>query len=157
MQRNNAETLLPVRVSRGYSASPEEVFDAWLAPEVMRRWLFASESGEIVRVESDPRVGGRFSILERRREGEIDHFGQYLEITRPWRLAFTLEVPKHFPGVTKVVIEVAKTKEGSTMTLLQTGVGPEVTEAPWREMLDRLGYVLSGHRTTGLTNLGRLN
>jgi uncharacterized protein YndB with AHSA1/START domain len=37
--------------------------DAWLDPEKATKFLFARPGGEMVRVEIDPRVGGRYSIV----------------------------------------------------------------------------------------------
>jgi uncharacterized protein YndB with AHSA1/START domain len=39
-----------------FSVPPERVFDAWLKPEQVRRWIFAPKPGErVMRVEIDPR------------------------------------------------------------------------------------------------------
>ena len=135
----------PVMAEQYYNHSPTKVFDAWVTPAIMRQWLFASPSNEIHDIELNLTIGGRFSIPERTAEGDnIHHFGEYLEIDRPRRLTFTLEVPKHFPGVTYVAIDIVKIKKGCELSLLQTGVRPETTEANWREMLLQLDKVLDG-------------
>jgi uncharacterized protein YndB with AHSA1/START domain len=74
---------------RHLAAAPERVFDAWLDPCSVGRWLFATPDGVMERVELDPRVGGRFRIDERRGDEVAEHVGEYLEIDRPRRLAFT--------------------------------------------------------------------
>jgi uncharacterized protein YndB with AHSA1/START domain len=38
----SSNTSEPVHVVCRFSALPEAAFDAWLQPEVVRRWLFAS-------------------------------------------------------------------------------------------------------------------
>jgi uncharacterized protein YndB with AHSA1/START domain len=97
-------TARAVYLRRHVDATPERVFAAWTDPAVMGQWLFVGPLSEIVQVRSDPRVGGRFSVLERPHDGsaDTDHFGEYLHITRPHRVAFTLEVPAHFPGRTSL-------------------------------------------------------
>jgi hypothetical protein len=55
---------------------------------------------------------------------------------------FTLEVRKHFPGVTCVAIDIVPNAEGCELTLTQTGVEREITEATWRAMLNQLAEVL---------------
>ena len=131
------------RVRQIYRALPHEVFDAWITPSTIRRWLFADPTSEIVRVDVDARVGGTFSILERGTDGDVDHIGQFLEIDRPNRLVYELRVPRHFPGTTRVTVEVSSVGDGAELVLTQAGVPPEVTEMVWRNMLARLAGVLA--------------
>lgn len=82
------------RVEHRFAASAERVFDSWLDPALVRRWMSASLlafglPGDIRRVEIDPRVGGRFTFSDMRDAGEAVHWGTYLEIERPRRLVFT--------------------------------------------------------------------
>jgi len=53
-----------VTVTREIAALPERVFDAWLDPKDAAEFLFATAEGEIVRCDIDPRVGGRFFIVD---------------------------------------------------------------------------------------------
>jgi uncharacterized protein YndB with AHSA1/START domain len=114
-------------VTHGYDATPEQVFDAWLDPAIARRFLFATPTGEMIRAETDPRVGGTFTFVDRRPDmGDVLHTGEYLEIDRPRRLAFTFGVPQFDPGFTKVVVEFAATAAGGChVTLTQSDVPAE--------------------------------
>jgi len=67
------------------------------------------------------------------------HFGQYLEIIRPRRLAFSLEVPKHFASVTFVMVDVIPAMEGCEIALTQTGVSREVPKHANSGVLARTG------------------
>ncbi|MEU6422973.1 SRPBCC family protein [Streptomyces spiralis] len=135
----------PVEIRRRFPVAPHVLFDAWITSPVMRRWLFASDSGELVSIDVDPRVGGAFSIVERREEGEVevDHFGTYIEVDRPGRLAFTLEVPWHFPGTTQVGVDIRPVPEGGEMFFRQTGVDPATTRDAWHRMFDQLDEAIS--------------
>ena len=134
----------PVRVTRPFAATRERVFDAWLEPDLVGRWLFAGpESGAAI-VQIDPRPGGRFSILERAGGEDVDHVGEYEAIERPGRLVFTLEVPRHFAGVATVAIDIAGVEGGCELTLIQTGAAADGTEPGWRRMLDALARVVEG-------------
>ena len=81
------------QIVRSFGTSPERLFDAWIKPEMMRRWMFVSPTNEIRDVNVDVRVAGRYSILEYSDGEEVDHFGEYEIIERPTTLVFTLIVP----------------------------------------------------------------
>ena len=134
--------IKPVKISHHFSVSTERVFDAWLNPAVIKQWMFKSAANKIVNVKIQRWVGGSFSILEQSEEGEIDHFGEYKEITGPRRLGFSLEVPMHFPGVTMVDIQIDPDANGCKLTLTQTGVPARLTESSWTEMLHNLEALL---------------
>lgn len=106
-----------VTVERRIAAPPERVFDAWLDPESVGRWLFATPGGVMERVEIDARVGGAFLIVERRGDELAEHFGEYLEIDRPHRLAFTFAAMRG-SGTTRVAVTIVPEGEGSHVTLV---------------------------------------
>jgi uncharacterized protein YndB with AHSA1/START domain len=49
-----------VRIERTFAASPEDVFDAWTSPEVMRRWFHCATDWATPEAEVDLWVGERF-------------------------------------------------------------------------------------------------
>lgn len=103
-------------VERHIAASPETVFDAWLDPGAAGQWLFATPDGVMERVEIEPRVGGKFLIVERRGEELAEHFGEYLEIDRPHRLVFTFAAMRD-EGFTTVTVTIRADGGGSHVTL----------------------------------------
>jgi uncharacterized protein YndB with AHSA1/START domain len=135
----------PLVIRREYAFPPERVFDAWLTPEITRRWLFTTEGSEVVRCEIDARAGGKFEIVDRRASGEfkgdIRHVGEYLEIDRPHRLVFTFGVPQFDPAMTRVEIDIVPRGQGCELTLTHYGVPAEwsgKTEEGWTMLLGRL-------------------
>jgi len=112
-----------VSVTHRFTASAERVFDAWLGPARVGKWLFATPAGEMVRVEIDPRVGGTFVITERRDGEDVEHRGEYLEIERPRRLVFTLNVERYAQEIDQVVIEIIPLDTGCELTLTH-GMSP---------------------------------
>lgn len=130
-----------VRVTHHFKATPERVFDAWLDPETAGKWLFATPTGQMVRVEIDAHVGGRFNIVDRRAGEDVEHTGEYLEIDRPRRLVFTFGVPKYSPLFNRVTIDIAASDAGCELTLTQENVPDEFlggNKKGWIGILARL-------------------
>jgi uncharacterized protein YndB with AHSA1/START domain len=139
-----------VVVTRVFDAPAECVFDAWLDPNAAGKWLFAAENGQMVRVEIDARVGGRFVFVDRRDGEDIRHTGRYLAIDRPRRLVFTFGVPKYSPLYTRVTIDVAPHGSGCELTLTHEGVLPdylEATKSGWTSILGGLAASLANNPT----------
>jgi uncharacterized protein YndB with AHSA1/START domain len=138
-----------VRVTRRYTAPPERVFDAWLNPEMIGKWMFgpALRDEEIVRLSLDARVGGSFSFVVRRQGEEIDHIGEYLEIDRPRRLVFTWGIRMETTDSSRVTIDIAPLEKGCELTLVHE-LHPDWadyadrTEAGWTKMLEALATTL---------------
>jgi uncharacterized protein YndB with AHSA1/START domain len=79
-----------IEVCRRFAAPPEQVFDAWTHPEVLTEWWSASPSHRPGRAEVDVRVGGRYRLSMIDGDGvETIIGGEYVEVQRPTRLAFT--------------------------------------------------------------------
>jgi uncharacterized protein YndB with AHSA1/START domain len=133
-----------LQVVRRFEAAADRVFDAWLDPDTAKKWLFATESGQMIRVEIDPRVGGSFNFT--RRDGDdVEHVGEYLEIDRPRRLVFTFSVPKYSKQITRVTVDIMSLASGCELTLTHEDVLPEWasrTEAGWGMILNSLAKTL---------------
>jgi uncharacterized protein YndB with AHSA1/START domain len=141
----NPGPLVTIPVSRRFDASAERVFDAWLDADRAGRWLFAAPDGRMVRAEIDARVGGSFAFVDRRDGEDVEHVGEYLEIDRPRRLAFTFAVPKFSPLVTRVTIDIVPLAAGCELTLTHEEVLPEYGEgskAGWTMILDGLAATI---------------
>ncbi len=141
---SSRETTSTVRVTHRFSASAERVFDAWLDPEKARQFLFATQAGQMVRAEIDPRVGGKYNFTDRRDGEDVEHVGEYVEIDRPRRLVFTFSVPKYSPVITRVTIEIVSLDSGCELTLTNDGVLPEWKDPStegWSRILAALSAV----------------
>ena len=141
------KTTAVVRATHYYDAPPERAFDAWLDPKVAGKFLFATPTGTMIRAETDPRVGGHFTFVDRRPEmGDVEHVGTYLEIDRPRRLVFEFAVPAYEPTRTKITLEFATDGAGCRLTLVHEGVFEEYvkqTEQGWGMILDGLERALA--------------
>ncbi|KQS87842.1 MULTISPECIES: SRPBCC family protein [unclassified Rhizobium] len=87
-------TELELTVNRKIAAPREKVFNAWLSPAMLSKFMAPPfGSSEPSRVTNDPVKGGRFSIVMVTPDKDIPHAGTYLEIDPYSRLAFTWESP----------------------------------------------------------------
>jgi len=134
-----------LQIVRRFEVSPERVFDAWLDPTRAALWLFTEPGSERHSMENDPRVGGRWTITDRR--GGVDYLarGEYLEIDRPRRLVFSFVMPKFSPEVGRVSVEILADGPGCVMTVTHEGVAPPdrpATRQGWEEMFDQLEAAL---------------
>ena len=134
-----------IRVDERFDANPERVFDAWLAPDVAGRWLFATATRPIARVEIDARIGGSFRFVEQRESGELEHRGEYVELLPYRHLAFTLALADRRAIVTRVTVEIAPRQRGSALALVHENVPLDLAygiEARWTGMLYGLGMTV---------------
>ncbi|HZP94335.1 MAG TPA: SRPBCC family protein [Burkholderiales bacterium] len=141
----NARFPAHISITRRLDASPEQVFDAWLDPDRTKSWLAAIDAtgatGEVVRVNIDARVGGSFSLVERRDGEAIEHRGEYLEVDRPRLLVFTLSEGKDPAHESRVIIEIAPRRSGCELSLAHVEVRPDrstQTARGWVRTLDAL-------------------
>ncbi len=137
---------IDVSVSRTFDVPPDRVFSAWLVPRMLGQWMFGARVRDenVVRLDLDPRVGGRFSMKVRRKGVLVEHVGQYLEIEHPTRLVFTWSIsdfPDDEPSV--VAIDIAPHGNGCVLTLTHTmdtrwREYAAATTRAWTTMLDAL-------------------
>ena len=134
-----------VTVERRLKAPPEQVFDAWLDPALAGRWLFRTPDGTLDRCEIDARVGGRFRIDERRGADLAQHFGEYVELERPRRIAFDFWT-SFSEERTRINIDIAADGDGSCLILTHEGVRDDYedrTRQGWTMILDGLARALA--------------
>jgi uncharacterized protein YndB with AHSA1/START domain len=144
------EQKLTLQVTRHFDFPAEKVFDAWLNPSAVGKWLFHAPGGEMKKIEIEPRVGGKYEIAEQREDDYDRHVGEYLVIDRPKKLVFTFAyVGPKIPDApsTKVTVDIQPTDDGCILTLTHEGVLPdwgEQTTQGWTMILDNLAATLGG-------------
>jgi uncharacterized protein YndB with AHSA1/START domain len=136
-----------VTVSTVIEAPPRRIYDAWLIPQNASKWLFATPTGEMVRADIEPRVGGTFTLTDRRDGEDIVHTGRYLELVPGKRLMFTFKVPKYSKEETTVRVEITPQSGGCRVVLNHQGVPADQAEAAregWTKMLEALARETKG-------------
>ena len=74
--------------------SPQQVYNAWLDPRLVRRWMSRNmgakfDDYEVTDVEIDPVVGGRFFFGGKQGGEQSDAWGYYRELVPGRRIVFT--------------------------------------------------------------------
>jgi uncharacterized protein YndB with AHSA1/START domain len=119
-----SETSL--RIERAYNASPEEVFDAWTSPEVLRRWWAVHPEGTTPVAEVDLRVGGSYRLSMEGPDGERHTVqGQYSEVDRPHRLVYSWQWELDAGGLgpaSTVTVELHPDGERTNVVLEHSGL-----------------------------------
>lgn len=131
-----------IRLVRLLPAPPEEVFDAWTDPASMKYWMCPGTISETT-AQLDVRVGGRFTIVMRGTSGDHVHSGEYREIERPRRLAFTWVSKGTHGRETIVTIELrSRGRDQTELTLTHEGMPDDEATSRhrggWGDILTKL-------------------
>ncbi|MFN8579657.1 MAG: SRPBCC domain-containing protein [Gemmatimonadaceae bacterium] len=135
-----------VVVERTIPMGRERVFDAWLNAELLAIFMRPTDATRST-AEVDARVGGKFRIVMAHGGGEVQHWGEYLEITRPSRLVFTWISANTDERPTTVTVELTEESAQRTRVVLTHRGLPDRTREShrtgWTAIAQRLAE-LSG-------------
>lgn len=109
---------LSLEVTRHLPFPPERVFDAWLDPKMMQKFLVPGPGMTVPEAQNDPRVGGRFRVvmLAPDMDEGWPHEGEYLEIDRANRLKFTW-VSGYTQDDSEVTLDLTPAEGGTNLRL----------------------------------------
>ncbi|WP_305987715.1 SRPBCC domain-containing protein [Roseibium sp. MMSF_3544] len=138
---------LSVVVSRKFAAPAERVFEAWLNPETLSKFMTPGPGMTVPKASADPKVGGRFEIIMQAGDQQIPHAGTYKEISRHTRLAFTWESPFSEPD-SIVTLDFVEVDGGTELTLTHVKFPSKESrnnhEGGWTRIVECLGPVVEG-------------
>jgi uncharacterized protein YndB with AHSA1/START domain len=141
-----------ILITRKFDAPAELVFDVWTTPKHVRNW-WGYERDPMTVCEIDLRVGGKYRFVAvNEGYGEIDFYGEFLEIDRPHRLVSTETFAPYpeFPATNTLTL--LEDDGVTTMTLLVEYPTKEARDATiasgmehgLQHSLDRADAVLEG-------------
>ena len=111
-----------------YAASREQVFDAWINQDVLKRWWAAAPTWSTPLAEVDAREGGGYRLSMRTDEGETHTVrGEFTEISPPERLAYTWSWEEGPDAAmagserSQVVVEFLEDGDGTIVRLTHSG------------------------------------
>jgi uncharacterized protein YndB with AHSA1/START domain/DNA-binding transcriptional ArsR family regulator len=147
LSEDSEMTDLTLTVNRRINAPAEKVFNAWLDPKMLAKFMLPGETMSVPRVEADAKVGGRFVIVMANAEKEIPHTGAYHVIEPHSRLVFSWESPHSTDGST-VTLNFKPVDGGATdVELVQVKFASDESRdghmKGWTAILAKLGEVLS--------------
>lgn len=127
------------RTSIDIAATPDRVFDSFVRPELLVRWM-----GDFARLEAN--AGGLFSV-------DINGVlirGHFVRLERPhlieiaWGEAGNAAMP---PGATRLLVRLAPHADGTRVTLEHSGLVSGEAEKHaigWPHFIERLGVAAAG-------------
>lgn len=86
-------TELNLTVSRTINAPAAKLFDAWLDPKMLAKFMLPGEGMTVPQATTNPVEGGRFEIIMKAGDQEMPHAGTYRSIKPHSQLIFTWESP----------------------------------------------------------------
>ena len=143
------EAARVVRIERTYDARAEDVFDAWTSEEVIRRWFIPAQGWQEPSAEVDLRVGGTVRVVMRDPSGApVEASGEYTEIDRPNRLAFTWTFDDDPANQQLIEIEFTERDGTTTVVFVNSNISEErrrdAQDDGWSTCFDNLERVLTG-------------
>ena len=143
-------------VERSYPVKPERVFTAFADPAQKRRWYAEGEHNQVKSYKQDFRVGGMEQYALGFKEGHplmgfsLTSENIYRDIVPNSRIIFTstMAVADKCVSVSLGTVELLPAEKGTDLILtfqsafLEGADGPEMREAGWRGLLDKLAKEL---------------
>ena len=125
-------------------AQPAQVFSAWTDPQKLIHWFGPNETiAGSLRAEMDVRVGGRYRVSFKTKDGEYHEVGGiYREVTPPSRLVFSWAWHSTPERESLVTVTLKPDGGGTLLTLhheqLFDQAARDSHEQGWTGMLDNL-------------------
>lgn len=138
-------TDLTLSIQRIIKATPQAVYEAWLDPATITRFMAGGLDQRVTEARTDPHVGGKFRIVMTS-DKEIVHQGIYRDLVPHELIRFTWESP-YSPADSEVTIRLAPKGDGTEVTLSQVKFLSEGARdghrGGWTHILDRLDATLT--------------
>ncbi|MGF1574752.1 MAG: SRPBCC domain-containing protein [Cyanophyceae cyanobacterium] len=84
---------MKISIETTVNASIERVWEAWITPEVIKRWNFASDDWCCPDASQDFSVGGKFNYRMEAKDGSLgfNFEGRFTSINEPYSIEFALD------------------------------------------------------------------
>lgn len=114
---------ISLQLQRFIPAPPESVFDAWTAPDELRKW-WGPEGVRCISAEIDLRVGGAYRIANALPDQSVVWIeGEYERIERPQLLVFSWRLGHEVSHAEKVTVRFRPVAGGTEVSVTHERVG----------------------------------
>jgi uncharacterized protein YndB with AHSA1/START domain/DNA-binding transcriptional ArsR family regulator len=139
---------LSVNINKKIHAPIEKVFDAWLNPNMLSKFMQGMPDKTATDVEIDAREGGHFTYVMHVGDDKIAHTGQFVEISRPDKLVFTWASRHSVVDNSRVTLNFTRTEDNQTnISLTHVKFIDEESRSGhqegWSNILDNLYEIMS--------------
>ena len=143
---------ISLRLARHFDVAREQVFDAWTTPEALKRW-WCPPGWSPERIDVDLRPGGAYYFGMRNADTKsvVSIEGQFVEVHRPERLAYTWSWVGAFDGMpdTFVTVDFRAGATGTDVIVTHENI-PDVQlwhthRSGWIDACDRMEQMLIGN------------
>ncbi len=145
VMKDQMTTELTLTVTQVIAAPQKRVYDAWLDPAMLARFMVPCMGGTVPEANTDPRVGGRFRVVMNPGDQDIPHEGTYLDLVPHSRIAFSWESPHSVEG-SRVTLDFVPVEGGTRIDLLQVRFASKSSveghRGGWTYILGELARVL---------------
>lgn len=109
---------LTLSVEHTINAPIEFVYNAWLNPALMARFMTPAPGVVATDISTEPHVGGRFTVTMIVDGNHLEHKGEYLALQPYTKLVFTWVSPFSIDGST-VTLNLSEAVDGTHIRLTQ--------------------------------------
>lgn len=110
-------TELSLTTERVIAAPKSRVFEAWLDPAMLKRFMTPGPGMTVPTATAEAREGGRFEIVMQAGDDTLPHRGTYKEISPHDRIVFTWESPFSTEIDSTVTLDFAEDGAGTRVRL----------------------------------------
>ena len=134
-------------LERSFPKTPETVFAALSDPAKLRRWFAGGNLHDVEEFSVDFRVGGEERLRYRLKGGPVA--GQEIVPNERIVTARTMALEGKCFSASQVTYELLPTKDGTDLICTHQGAyfempgGPQMLEAGWRALMDKLAAELA--------------
>ena len=137
---------LSLTLSRTIKAPIESVYNAWLDPEMLTKFMLPGEGMTVPKAETDAREDGRFDIIMQAGDKKMPHGGVYKKLNPYSQIVFSWESPMSIDG-SIVTLNFSETDDGTHIELIHIKFKDEEYRADhiggWTSILNALDNVFS--------------